>query len=79
MAAAWSSRPVFITSTFHDMQAERDLLRNVVFPALEERLKTRRIHLEWIDLRVGVASAAAESEEAFEAQLGDAVACRRAL
>ena len=66
---AWSSRPVFITSTFHDMQAERDLLRNVVFPALEEKLKARRVHLEWIDLRVGVANPAAESEEAFEAQV----------
>jgi len=67
--AAWSSRPVFITSTFHDMQAERDLLRNVVFPALEEKLKARRVHLEWIDLRVGVANPAAESEAAFEAQV----------
>ena len=51
------------------MQAERDLLRNVVFPALEEKLKARRVHLEWIDLRVGVANAVADSEEAFEAQV----------
>jgi|SRR6516162_5176667 hypothetical protein len=65
----WSSRPVFISSTFYDMQEERDLLRNVVFPALEERLKSRRVHLEWIDLRVGVANGGAESEEAFEAQV----------
>ncbi len=66
---AWSSRPVFITSTFHDMQAERDLLRNVVFPALEEKLRARRVHLEWVDLRVGIASPSVESEEAFEAQV----------
>lgn len=61
--AAWSARPVFITSTFQDMQAERDVLRNFVFPALEERLRARRQHLEWIDLRVGVATAG-EAEEA---------------
>jgi hypothetical protein len=33
---AWQSRPVFISSTFADMQAERDHLRNYVLPALEE-------------------------------------------
>jgi hypothetical protein len=39
------------------MQAERDHLRNYVFPELEERLRVRRQHLEWIDLRVGVPTA----------------------
>ena len=53
----WSARPVFISSTFLDMQAERDYLRTRVFPELEERLRARRHHLEWVDLRVGVASA----------------------
>lgn len=51
---AWGTRPLFITSTFRDMHAERDHLRNVVFPNLEERLKQRRHHLEPIDLRWGV-------------------------
>ena len=41
----WKSRPVFITSTFQDMQAERDHLRRFVFPALEEWLLTKRRHL----------------------------------
>ena len=48
---AWSARPVFITSTFRDMQAERDHLRDHVFPVLEERLRERRRYLEPIDLR----------------------------
>ena len=52
--AGWRSRPVFITSTFRDMHAERDWLRNLVLPALEERLRARRHHLEPIDLRWGV-------------------------
>ena len=65
-APIWKSRPVFITSTFQDMQAERDHLRKFVFPAPEEWLLTKRRHLEWIDLRVGVASASAENEEARE-------------
>lgn len=65
----WKARPVFITSTFKDMQEERDFLRNVVFPDLEERLRARRQHLEWIDLRVGVSNAGAASEEARELQV----------
>lgn len=58
----WRSRPVFITSTFRDMHAERDWLRVHVFPVLEERLRERFHHLETIDLRWGVESASAEQE-----------------
>ncbi|MBN1542908.1 hypothetical protein JW992_12245 [candidate division KSB1 bacterium] len=42
-AKLWYSRPIFITSTFRDMDAERDHLRTVVFPELEERLKNGAI------------------------------------
>ncbi len=49
--AVWKSRPVFVTSTFRDIQAERDHLHRFVFPELEERLKARFHHLEPIDLR----------------------------
>ena len=37
----WHARPLFVSSTFRDMHAERDHLRSVVFPALEERLRER--------------------------------------
>jgi len=37
------------------MQAERDYLLARIFPEFEERLNARRHHLEWVDLRVGVA------------------------
>ncbi|MGO9474309.1 MAG: DUF4062 domain-containing protein, partial [Rhodomicrobium sp.] len=63
---AWQSRPVFISSTFADMQAERDHLRTHVFPALEERLRARRRHLEWVDLRLGVANALLEEGQQRE-------------
>ena len=52
----WNTRSIFITSTFRDMQAERDHLRAFVFPVLEERLRERFHHLETIDLRWGVES-----------------------
>lgn len=66
---AWQSRPVFIGSTFTDMQAERDHLRTHVFPELEERLKARRRHLEWVDLRLGVATASLKEREQRELQV----------
>jgi len=40
---------VFISSTFRDMQAERDWLVKPVFPALRQRLEPHRIHSVDID------------------------------
>ena len=65
-SSAWRARPVFISSTFKDMQAERDWLRHHVFDRLEEELNKRRHHLEPIDLRLGVKTAGADTEEARE-------------
>lgn len=48
------------------MHAERDYLRNVVFPALQERLRDRRHHLEPIDLRWGIETSSIEEEQAKE-------------
>jgi tetratricopeptide (TPR) repeat protein len=62
----WTARPIFISSTFVDMQAERDYLRTRVFPELEDRLRARRCHLEWVDLRVGVATASQRDERTRE-------------
>ncbi|HOG45694.1 MAG TPA: tetratricopeptide repeat protein [Anaerolineae bacterium] len=64
--AAWYTRPVFVSSTFCDMHAERDHLRDVVFPELAERLRARRHHLEAIDLRWGVQTVSATEEQARE-------------
>lgn len=50
----WRSQPLFISSTFRDMQAERDHLHEEVFPALEEWLLGHRTLLEPLDLRWGV-------------------------
>src|ERR1035438_9515420 len=64
--AIWQSRPVFVTSTFRDMQAERDHLRNHVFPVLEERLRRRFHFLEPIDLRWGVETVALADQQSKE-------------
>ena len=52
--AAYQTVRVFISSTFRDMQAERDHLVRFVFPRLREELLKRRIHLVDVDLRWGV-------------------------
>src|ERR1035441_5951802 len=69
MGAAWKTIPLFISSTFRDMHAERDELNRVVFPALEERLKGRRCRLEPIDLRVGVETDSTKTEQERELRI----------
>jgi|GEM_PF-526056 len=56
MPRVWKTVRVFISSTFRDMQAERDHLVRFVFPRLREELLARRIHLVDVDLRWGVTS-----------------------
>jgi hypothetical protein len=65
-SAVWRSRPVFVSSTFADMQAERDWLRDHVIPELQERLRARRHHLEPIDLRWGVETVTLGEQHAKE-------------
>ncbi|MDD2737079.1 MAG: DUF4062 domain-containing protein [Desulfuromonadaceae bacterium] len=54
MRSTWKTVRVFISSTFRDMQAERDYLVKRVFPALRQKLDPHRIHLVDIDLRWGI-------------------------
>jgi hypothetical protein len=65
--ANWGVRPVFITSTFQDMKAERNWLWDIVAPAIETELRRYRRHLEWIDLRLGADATSTETEAEREA------------
>ena len=62
MPAKWQTVRVFISSTFSDMHAERDLLVKRVFPSLREKLAKYRIHLVDIDLRWGVTKEQADDD-----------------
>ena len=46
----------FLSSTFTDMQNERDYLVKKVFPELREFSENRGIPFSWCDLRFGVSS-----------------------
>ncbi len=65
----WRTFSIFISSTFADMQAERDHLKNIVFPKVEEELQKRRIKLEIVDLRWGVDTTSMELEDEREASV----------
>jgi WD40 repeat protein len=56
MSTQWRTVQVFVSSTFRDMQAERDHLARFVFPRLREELLKKRIHFVDVDLRWGVTS-----------------------
>lgn len=50
----WTTYSVFISSTFSDMQSERDYLNNIVFPRLNQAIKPMCVTLKVIDLRWGI-------------------------
>lgn len=70
--SAWREVRVFISSTFRDMQAERDHLVRFVFPKLREELRRRRIHLVDVDLRWGVTA----DQDAFDLCMREIEFCR---
>lgn len=47
---------VFLSSTFRDMDAERDAIMNQVYPAVAQQLARHNIHVDFIDLRWGVST-----------------------
>ncbi len=71
MAEAWREVRVFISSTFKDMQAERDHLVRFVFPRLREHLLKRRMHLVDVDLRWGVTG----DQDAFDLCMDEIKRC----
>ena len=54
---------VFISSTFRDMQEERDLLVKRIFPELRKRCRQRELEFTEVDLRWGVTEEQAERGE----------------
>ena len=58
----WQTIPIFVAGPFTDMHAERDWLQFHVFPELRERLRSRAVHLEPVDLRWGVDTSVADKD-----------------
>ena len=54
---------LFVSSTFRDMQDERDVLRDLVLPRLREFVRPYGIAADLVDLRWGVDTSAVSEEE----------------
>ena len=59
-------RSIFISSTFRDMQAERDVLHLQVFPELRKRLAAYGEDVQELDLRWGVDTSRMSEEKSGE-------------
>ena len=66
---------VFISSTFRDMQVERDLLVKKTFPELRARCRERRVEFMDIDLRWGVTEEQAKRGEVLPVCLAEIENC----
>ena len=67
---------VFISSTFRDMQVERDVLVKQVFPELRRRCTERGVDFVEVDLRWGVTEEEAENGEVLPICLQEIELCR---
>jgi hypothetical protein len=72
MSSEWKTLRIFISSTFRDMQAERDHLVRFVFPRLREDLLKRKVHMVDVDLRWGVTA----DQDAIELCMDEIDRCR---
>ena len=50
----WKRAKIFVSSTFKDMDMERDALKNIVVPKLNEAFLYKNLHIDIVDLRHSV-------------------------
>jgi hypothetical protein len=81
MSMIWDEQYAFVSSSFRDMHAARELCNLIVCPELEERLKARRHYLLPVELRWGVEtedlrSNASDPPEIVQTRLAIEILCR---
>lgn len=62
----WRRIAIFISSTFKDMDVERDILKTTVQRRLNEHFRRYKIDFQFIDLRIGINTEGISEEEAEE-------------
>ncbi len=68
---------IFISSTFNDLEAERNALQENVFQRLRDLAMTRRCRFQAIDLRWGISEEAALDQRTMNICLGEIERCQR--
>lgn len=66
---------VFISSTFSDMQQERNIIVHSVFPRLRKVFSSRLIDIAEVDLRWGIPEEDSESSRILEICIGEVLHC----
>jgi len=67
---------VFVSSTFHDMQVERDALVKRVFPELRLRCRSRQVEFIGVDLRWGITEEQSARGEVLPVCFAEIERCR---
>ena len=67
---------LFVSSTFEDMQIERDILQNKVFPRISALCESRGWQFEDIDLRWGVSQEASRKQKTMQICLNEIKRCQ---
>jgi hypothetical protein len=67
---------LFVSSTFRDLEQERNALRERVYPALRDFCASRGARFQEIDLRWGVSEEASLDQQAMNICLGEIERCR---
>ena len=68
---------IFVSSTFGDFQAEREALRDRVWPALRDFCRTQGSDFQAVDLRWGVSESAGLEHETMKICLDEIAHCQR--
>jgi len=67
---------VFVSSTFNDLKAERNVLQVVAFPRLREYCRQRGAHFQAIDLRWGVSQEASLDQQTMRICMAEVARCQ---
>jgi hypothetical protein len=67
---------LFVSSTFRDMQEERDALMKIAFPQLRDFCAERGVFFSEVDLRWGITAEQAETGKVIDICLGEIDQCR---
>lgn len=62
----WRAISIFVSSTFIDMDLERDYLRDIILKELQEKYEPLRVNIQLIDLRWGISTQHITSEDERE-------------
>ena len=63
MESNWINYKIFVSSTFRDMDYERDVIRFRIIPQLNERYRQNKVQFQLVDLRVGINTTSLSEEE----------------